>query len=731
MGAALSRLWRAVFARRHQPFPFTYCDTLDVQSVRLLRFIRPRWFTFGLVKPKLLQATYPIDKLPKYVALSYTWGAPQDGVAEHEFGDRLPILVNGQQFLVLRNLMDALRSLLRVWDFDDDVQHLWIDAICINQKDLAERAAQVGIMDQVYKRASTTAIWLGRATPGTEQAMRMFKAIRQIPSEEFAPYYQQYPNGTAPPDGFWHARGLPSLEEEDQWNPLVHFFELRWFSRAWIIQEVTLSSKNICLLWGRHFLTWDDLGHIAFAGQAARLGKLRNMPALTRYLSGNEGSAEEVEDWVVHDPLVNSFQLWYNRHRYLQRGRAPAEDTLLAEMRALSGCSEATAASWLMYFSLTNRWADATDPRDKVFGHLGLVNNIAKEDGFRPSEVHALYSTDITASRIYEQVMAQLVDETDSLAVLMALNDPPSSRLPRLPSWVPDLSRRQGLDLMWSIRPQFNAVSSLERHEHRRSLSGSRKIRIDGPRLHVRGTVIGSVATLSASLPDFIGPNWHRWADQLLELDAVYPYTNESRVEAFWRTLLMDSVSRRCPAQWPGRQNGDMFRAFVLQSMARYCPGPDSDGVAYGKYLCQLRNVNELSAADFSGHMPSFTGLRNLTSQIADVGEESLHLLSDETVLEALAECVDKASAFLIGMDGSMVNRRIVISDLGHLANGPMWAETGDKIAILESCPCPVVLRPHREQPWCYMLVGSAYVHGVMYGEAMAEDTKWENMCLR
>jgi hypothetical protein len=211
----------------------------------------------------------------------------------------------------------------------------------------------------------------------------------------------------------------------------------------------------------------------------------------------------------------------------------------------------------------------------------------------------------------------------------------------------------------------------------------------------------------------------------------VYPYTNESRVEAFWRTLLMDSVSRRCPAQWPGRQNGDMFRAFVLQSMARYCPGPDSDGVAYGKYLCQLRNVNELSATDFSGHMPSFTGLRNLTSQIADVGEESLHLLSDETVLEALAECVDRASAFLIGMDGSMVNRRIVISDLGHLANGPMWAETGDKIAILESCPCPVVLRPHREQPWCYMLVGSAYVHGVMYGEAMAEDTKWENMCLR
>lgn len=86
---------------------------------------------------------------------------------------------------------------------------------------------------------------------------------------------------------------------------------------------------------------------------------------------------------------------------------------------------------------------------------------------------------------------------------------------------------------------------------------------------------------------------------------------------------------------------------------------------------------------------------------------------------------------FLVGMDGSMVNRRIYLSSRGHLANGPMWAEVSGKIAILDGCPCPVVLRQNREEPSCFTLVGSAYVHGVMYGECMGEETVWEEVCIK
>lgn len=38
---------------------------------------------------------------------------------------------------------------------------LWIDALCINQKDNHEKSQQVRMMYQLYKQASRVVIWLG------------------------------------------------------------------------------------------------------------------------------------------------------------------------------------------------------------------------------------------------------------------------------------------------------------------------------------------------------------------------------------------------------------------------------------------------------------------------------------------------------------------------------------------------------------------------------------------
>lgn len=676
--------------------------------------------------PRLLMTTHQLDSLPKYEAWSYTWGAPHEVFDSASFEERLAILVNGRQYLILRNLMDSLSSILWRWDFDDGVQHLWIDAVCINQDNIDERAAQVEIMDQVYRKASSTAVWLGKSIPQSDKAKQMFKAICQIPAEELAPYYQEFPNGSPPPDELWYAYGLPSFGDEDGWKPLLDFFRYQWFSRTWIIQEVTLSTDNVYMFWGDHAMNWTAFGHVAFAGQVAQISRLNNFTGLSYHLSGEMDNLDEIKDWVVADPLVNSFHLWYNRHRYLQRSQTPDEDTMLSEMEALTGCKVATAQTWLMYFCLTNRWADATDPRDKVFAHLGLVNNLAKQDGLPLAAMQANYSADVTAALVYQQLMSLVIEETDSLAVLMALNDPPSLRQADLPSWIPDLSRRHGLDLMWAIRPQFNA-SKMDQDWNK----SKHKMRIDGSYLHVKCTEIGTVTMLSSTLPDFTGPNWHRWAEDLLKLDHIYSCTGESCVEAFWRTILMDSVARKHPAQWPGNEDGDMFYAYVLQSIARYFPGSDSDIKAQEVYLHQLGNVNALSKWDNTDRLPSFIGLRDLTSQITGISEDNLESLSEEAIVAALGQCVDKASKFLVGMDGSMVNRRILISSGGHFVNGPMWAEVSDRIVIIEGCPCPVLLRKSADEPTCFTLIGSVYVHGAMHGQLIHEETMWQDLCIR
>jgi hypothetical protein len=86
-----------------------------------------------------------------YKALSYTWG---------NMNDTVPIILNGRTFLVTRNLEKAPRRLRSLKQ--DSV--FWIDAICINQTDIAERTQQVRLMRTIYEKAEEVFVWLGSAT---------------------------------------------------------------------------------------------------------------------------------------------------------------------------------------------------------------------------------------------------------------------------------------------------------------------------------------------------------------------------------------------------------------------------------------------------------------------------------------------------------------------------------------------------------------------------------------
>ena len=63
---------------------------------------------------------------------------------------------------VIANLYEVLRKLrsFRITVGDSTLPH-WIDAICINQKDLAERSSQVAIMSEIHAKASVVNAWLG------------------------------------------------------------------------------------------------------------------------------------------------------------------------------------------------------------------------------------------------------------------------------------------------------------------------------------------------------------------------------------------------------------------------------------------------------------------------------------------------------------------------------------------------------------------------------------------
>jgi hypothetical protein len=75
----------------------------------------------------------------KYVALSYTWGASTE---------TFPFECDNQDLSVRQNLLLALSRLKKVADMP-----LWIDAMCINQDDEAEKMVQIQMMTDIYRRA--------------------------------------------------------------------------------------------------------------------------------------------------------------------------------------------------------------------------------------------------------------------------------------------------------------------------------------------------------------------------------------------------------------------------------------------------------------------------------------------------------------------------------------------------------------------------------------------------
>jgi hypothetical protein len=95
---------------------------------------------------------------PKYEALSYTWGSNINSetayIENRETGQRN---IPGESTLEIgQNLAKALRHLRHA----DQARQLWIDAICINQRDIIERSEQIARMRHIrICRPSCSMAW--------------------------------------------------------------------------------------------------------------------------------------------------------------------------------------------------------------------------------------------------------------------------------------------------------------------------------------------------------------------------------------------------------------------------------------------------------------------------------------------------------------------------------------------------------------------------------------------
>ena len=135
---------------------------------------------------------------------------------------------------------------------------IWVDALCINQADLAERVTQVQLMGRIYKSAHVVFAWVGkddRLSVLAHSAMDMildFDATRLHAQDSSYPKQEEVTLSSIP--------GLTVVH----WFALFALFQRLWFRRAWVAQEAVFA-KNIVMVCGPTLYSMDFiLAVIAF-----------------------------------------------------------------------------------------------------------------------------------------------------------------------------------------------------------------------------------------------------------------------------------------------------------------------------------------------------------------------------------------------------------------------------------------------------------------------------------
>ena len=126
---------------------FESCTLATSTSIRLVRSEHDVEANSSIYSFEVVDLLDP----PDYTAVSYCWGDPQRSEE---------IRWKGGKVSVGRSVKDLLGS------FGEKSPLLWIDALCINQEDTAERNQQVMLMADIYREAKVVDIWLGQDERG-------------------------------------------------------------------------------------------------------------------------------------------------------------------------------------------------------------------------------------------------------------------------------------------------------------------------------------------------------------------------------------------------------------------------------------------------------------------------------------------------------------------------------------------------------------------------------------
>ncbi|KAK3698895.1 hypothetical protein LTR37_016772 [Vermiconidia calcicola] len=281
------------------------------------------------------------------------------------------IYLNDRRLPVTRNLYEALQSLrerhvVPGW--------LWVNAICINQASIPERNYQVPLMNDIYSKAEQVHIWLGPEAEGIRHAM------------------QRLSDNTR---GKVRGHALLGDDMDRLFGGLQQLLGRPWWRRVWVVQEAVLAASPVVHC-GSIQMPFSDI--------TKGISTLESVSTVDSYPALDHSMATYPSVW---NSLFNAWRVFDQINS--QTSRMIVDNDDVEVVGNLNFC-------------------DATNPRDQVYGVLGLLSPSLAQT------ITPYYAK--TVEEVYEDFTTKLVSFSKALAILRLCGRNPDT--PDLPSWVPD-----------------------------------------------------------------------------------------------------------------------------------------------------------------------------------------------------------------------------------------------------------------------------------------------------
>ncbi|KAK5661163.1 hypothetical protein OQA88_11054 [Cercophora sp. LCS_1] len=341
---------------------------------------------------------HPLESAPPYIALSYTWGSP-DEPKRPVFVQENPDDPQDERFHLIEvpeNLFQALRQVTP----RDGIVHIWADAICINQADKQEKSWQVEQMWDIYQKARYVYMWLGRGVTITNKLMDMMQSTIAEQFDQLSEGNQAVkPDQFRVPDSFYMLDEFQKLAENGYWT------------RAWIRQEISShEADSIVVVYGRRMIHFHVLlvFHTAIKNSAQ---EIHQIPAILR---------TPHQEAIVRLASSTAFRIML--------------DALGSSLGGERARLVHILYNWVRKIYLWGDGVQASDPRDLIYS-LFWMTNWRDDKPMRPDYTVSTRKVYIDVAKRWPNLCTWRSDPLSK-----AVSGTQHEDL-NLPSWVPDWRR--------------------------------------------------------------------------------------------------------------------------------------------------------------------------------------------------------------------------------------------------------------------------------------------------